>query len=168
MPKHGYFGDLGPLDSMMTLCRLQLADGRTIPMDVYMSEARLADFDPADLDLFVPLSRQIAALDARFRAAFPDQLRDDWLNDRLGEGAGDWAAVMEGSFPGARRAEDVSRTDFINALELRRGCFSLSPEDSGGAILTLDYQILPAAEDYNLFAANFAPDGSLLDVVIES
>ena len=165
---HSHFGEFGPLENLMTLCQLRLADGRSIPLDFYMTEARVEDFVPADLDIFVPLSQQIPTLDARFRAAFPEQMRQDWLNDRLGAGAEDWAPLMESRFPGAKRAEDVGRADFIDALELRRGCFSLVPKDSGEAALTLDYQILPADEDNNVFAARFALDGSFLDVVIES
>ncbi|MDO5643200.1 MAG: hypothetical protein Q4G26_12560 [Paracoccus sp. (in: a-proteobacteria)] len=71
-------------------------------------------------------------------------------------------------FPGARRVQDVSADDFAHALWLERGCFSLSPEDSGGAALTLDYRILPPEEDQYILAAKFSGAGDFPDVVIES
>ncbi|MDO5605880.1 MAG: hypothetical protein Q4G25_12045 [Paracoccus sp. (in: a-proteobacteria)] len=96
-----------------------------------MNEARRARFRPGDLDGLVPLAQGLRGLDAGLRAGFPPETRRDWLADRLepyGEGGQD---LMAAAFPGAHRPDDVSAADFSRALWLERGCFSLSPEESG-------------------------------------
>lgn len=168
LPVHPYFGALPELDMFMPIAMVDLADGRPIELTVYMNEARLTDFTPSDLDGFVALAQGLPELDAKLRAAIPAEIRLRWLSDRLEPFGEDWRDLMAAAFPGAQRAEDVSPAAFARALWLERGCFSLSPEDSGGAALSLDYRILPPDHDSEVVVARFSLEGALLDVVIES
>lgn len=164
--RHPYFGR-SKLDELARLATV-VSDGRKIPLDLYMATAVLAEFEPPMLDGFVPLAESLQDLDRTVRRNFPQDLRLQWLEERLEHGSPALLRALAKVFPDVARPEDVSAESFAAALVLRRGCFSLSPDLSGGAALTLDYTILPARMDDELFAAKFSLNGDLLDIDIES
>lgn len=164
--RHPYFGRR-KLDEMARLATI-VSDGRKIPFDLFMATAVLSEFEPQMLDGFVPLAEKLHELDWTVRRNFPQDVRLQWLEDRLEYGTPAVLRAMSRGFPRAARPEDVTAESFAAALVLKRGCFSLSPDMSGGAALTLDYTILPARMDDELFAARFSLNGDLLDVAIES
>lgn len=164
---HPYFGT-HVLEELTELTQARLGWRRKIPLDLYMSYRRMCWFQPGDLDQFVPVARSLKDLDHRWRDLFPEQLRLDWLEDRLGEWGEPWRDAMGQVFPKAKAVGEISRADFLKALQLRRGCFTFPDDKSDNVALTLDYQILAPGDDDNLFAVKFRLDGSLSEVVIES
>ncbi len=164
--RHPYFGRC-KLDEMARLATV-VSDGRKIPLDLFMATAVLAEFEPRMLDGFVPLTERLQDLDRKVRRDFPQGLRLQWLEERMEHGSPALLRALGRVFPDAARPGDVSAESFAAALVLKRGCFSLPPEMSGGAALTLDYTILPARMDDELFAAKFSFKGDLLDIDIES
>jgi len=165
--RHPYFGRC----KLSKLSRITTATvaGRKIPLDLYMTTKAMAAFEPEQLDPLVPLAQNLESLDAKVRAEFPEEERINWLKDRFEyDPPPTLRRALDRVFPGAARYEDVSRQAFVAALTFKRGCFSLSPENSGGAALTLDYTVLPSRIDNYLFAAKFLMSGDLLEIVIES
>lgn len=164
--RHAYFGRFKP-DEIARLATIT-SGGRKIPFDLFMDAAVLAEFEPSMLDGFVPLAETLEDLDRTVRRSFPPELREQWLEERLEYGSPALLRALAKVFPDATRPADIPVERFAAALVLRRGCFSLSTDLSGGAALTLDYTILPPRMDDELFAAKFASDSTLLSVDIES
>ncbi|MEH3144659.1 MAG: hypothetical protein PGN34_04785 [Methylobacterium frigidaeris] len=69
------------------------------------------------------------------------------------------AALGRGLAGPAARADRIPPETFAAAPRLRRARLSLSPEESGGADLTLDYRILPRGRDHSVFVAQFSAAG---------
>jgi len=164
--RHPFFGRR-KLSELSTIGKADIAD-RKVPIDLYMRKQTMLAFEPEQLDAFVPLVENLAALDATVRAAFPEDVRKDWLEERFAYGSPAQRAALGKAFPGASSPADVTPAAFASALVLDRACFSLSPEDSGGAVLTLDYLVLPKRHDDERFAAKFDASGALMGVVLES
>lgn len=164
--RHPYFGRR-KLSDFSRLTTSTVA-GRKIPFDLFMTKKTMAAFEPEHLDPFVSLVEKLDGLDAGVRSGFPEAMRMEWLEERFTYGTPTLRRALDQIFPDATDPSAVSPQAFAAALVLKRGCFSLSPEKSGGAALTLDYAILPARNDNELFAAKFSLDGELLDLVIES
>lgn len=163
---HPYFGefDLNESDTLKTI----VVDGREVEIDLYMRRETYGDFKPEKLDSYVPLLESLDRLDAQVRANIPEQERLYWLGDRMEYDVDERTEKLAQLFPGAKKAEDVSPEAFAKALWLDRISLSLSPEDSGGAAMTLDYLIFPVEEDGAIFAARFSADGRLMEIVTES
>jgi hypothetical protein len=163
---HPYFGR-SRFDELSRLTTLELA-GRKVPFDLFMTTAHLAAFEPKQLDGFVSLAEGLEALDAKVRLQFPTEQRLRWLEERFEYGNPALRRALDKVFPDATGATEISAEAFSAALVLKRGCFSLSPDESGGGALALDYAILPARVDNELFVARFSLQGDLLDTSIES
>lgn len=163
---HPYFGefDLRESDTLKTI----IVDGREVEVELYMDRKAQGEFEPKQLDQFVPLLDNLAGIDAQVRAHIPEETRLDWLGDRMEFDADERTEQLAQMFPGAKTPEDVSPEAFAKALWLDRISLSLSPGDSGGAAMTLDYLIFPVDEDGEIFAAKVSADGKLMDVALES
>lgn len=164
--RHPYFG-LRKLSVLGTIGKATVA-GRKVPIDLYMSKRTMLAFEPEQLNVFVPLAENLAGLDAKVRAAFPEETRNQWLEDRFTYGSPKLRAALDKIFPGATSPSEVAPAAFVSSLILDRARFSLSPDSSGGAVLTLDYTVLPKRNDDELFAARFDTSGALMDILVES
>lgn len=163
---HPFFGSQR-LSELATIGEATIA-GWNVPVDLYMNRRAMLVFEPEQLDAFVPLAENLSGLDAKVRAAFPEQVRNDWLEERFSNGSPKLRAALDEIFPGATSPSDITPAAFASALILDRACFSMSPDDSDGATLTLDYAVLPKRDDDELFAAKLDASGSLIDIVVES
>lgn len=164
--RHPFFGRR-KLSEFSTIGKASIAD-RKVPIDLYMTKRAMLAFEPEQLDGFVPLVENLAGLDAKVRAAFPDDVRQDWLEERFTYGSPTRRAALNKVFPGASAPSDVAPAAFASALILDRACVSLSPDDSGGAVLTLDYIVLPKRNDDERFAARFDASGAFMGIAVES
>jgi len=163
--RHPFFGRR-KLSELSTIGKADIA-GRKVPIDLYMTKRAMLSFEPEQLDRFVPLAENIEALDASLRAAFPTQTRKDWLEERFTCGSPKLRAALDKVFPGATSPSDVTPAAFASALILDRACFSLLSDDSSGAVLTLDYLVLPKRNDDERFAARFDASGVFMGVDVE-
>lgn len=164
--RHPFFGRR-KLSVLGTIGKATIA-GRKVPIDLYMSKRTMLGFEPEQLDAFVPLAENLVGLDAKVRAAFPGEVRNEWLEERFTYGSPKLRAALDKVFPGATSPSEVTPAAFTSALILNRACFSLKPAGSGGAVLKLDYVVLPKCNDNELFAASFDASGALMDILVES
>lgn len=164
--RHPFFGRR-KLSELSTIAKADVAD-RKVPIDLYMTKRTMLAFEPEQLDSFVPLVENLAGLDAKVRAAFPEDVRNDWLAERFTYGSPKLRAALDKVFPGASSPSEVTPAAFASALILDRACFTLSPDSGSGAVLTLDYVVLPKRSDDERFAARFDASGAFMGVVVES
>ena len=163
---HPYFGefDLTESDTLKTIT----VDGREVDIDLYMKRETYGDFRSEKLDQFVPLLENLDRIDAQVRASIPEETRLNWLGDRMEFDVDERTEKLAQMFPGVKKPQDISPEAFAKALWLDSISLSLSPEDSGGAAMTLDYLIFPVDEDGEIFTAYVSADGELMDIVLES
>jgi hypothetical protein len=180
--EHSFFGNVTfaaarDIDVYGDLCDLRPISfrGETYPAMLYYTPEALVRLTPQILDGLAALAGRLDTLDEVVRTSVPDELRLDWLSDRMD--ATTWAsadaaaratALLRTTFPDAPVLTEVTAAQFSAALKLHSLMFSLAPDGDDASALTVDYRVLPDDVDDYLFAAKFAVNGDLLSIAIES
>jgi hypothetical protein len=165
------------IDEYGEICELKPIAFRDVDYEatLYYTRETLPGLTARSLEPLAALVARLDDLDKVLRTSVPDDVRESWLSDRMDpetwaseDAAAEAQAMLREAFPDTPTLSDVTAGQLAKALKLERLGFSLAPEGSGDAALTLDYRILPDEFDNYVFAAKFAADGQLISVDLES
>jgi hypothetical protein len=178
---HPFFGNVtfaaaDEIDEYGDLCDIDpvRVRGQLCPSSLYYTRANLDGLTSQTLDPLAALAKRIDQLDDVARRTVPAALSENWLRDHSDPEM--WGSKitaqralekLQSIFPGKSSLDLVSPAEFAAALTLEAVSFSLAPDNSGGASMTLDYRILPDDLSDDVIAAKFSADGRLLSIDVE-
>lgn len=160
---HPEFGRI-ERDILVPLKRRRVGS-RFVAIDLYLPDAEIEGFDPAELDRFVPLRRDLGTLTDNVAPALAP-LCDDWVFNWLDPANETVSGPFHAAFPKAR-TDGIAPADFVKALTLDRVC--LQPRGADQPRAVWDFRLLEPDEDNTIFVARTTPDGgTILEVTTES